>query len=372
MLFNRLQFYVFRQCVAAVLMTLGVILAAILLVDVVEQLRTVGGDADISVLTAISLSLMKLPMLTEHTMPFIILVGAIIAYSRLSRLTELPAMRAAGLSAWRFLTPMAVLALMLGLFAIFVLNPVGAHLNERFETTRATLTGAPVEGIAAERNGVWLRQGSETDQIVIHADTTGTEGIVLNSVDLFEFERIYTREQGTNDFTFRRRISADTATLKDGFWELINVVEQVPDQAPVHRDALSIPTDLDPAKLLDRFAAPSTVGFWRLPGFIAQTERAGLDASRYRMHFQSLLASPILYVAMALIGALVCLRLARLGGTGQLIAWGALAAIILYFVTEITSSLGAAGATSMPVAAFTPPLFALFAALTAIAYMEDG
>lgn len=372
MFFNRLQLYVLKQCLGAVVLTLGIILAAILLVDVVEQLRTVGSDADISVFTAIGLSLMKMPMLTEHTMPFIILVGAIIAFSRLSRLTELPAMRAAGLSAWRFLTPMAVLAGVLGIFTITVLNPVGASLNERFQTNRAMLTGAPVDGISAERNGVWLRQGSETDQIVIHAESTGTDGIQLNNVDLLEFERIYTRNQGTDDFSFRRRISADTATLKDGFWELINVTEHVPDQAPVMRDALSIPTNLDPAKLLDRFAAPSTVGFWRLPGFIAQTERAGLDASRYRMHYQALLASPILYIAMALIGALVCLRLARLGGTGELIAWGAFAAIMLYFVTELTSSLGAAGAAPMSIAAFAPPLFALFSALTAIAYLEDG
>ena len=75
---------------------------------------------------------------------------------------------------------------------------------------------------------------------------------------------------------------------------------------------------------------------------------------------------------MALIGALVCLRLARLGGTGALLAWGAFAAIMLFFVNELTHGLGAAGATPRVIAAFAPPLFAFFTALTAIAYLEDG
>ena len=359
-MFHKLQLYVFRQCLQSLALTLAVIMAAIMLVDVVEQLRTVGSDTEISFLTAIWLSSMKLPMLIEHTMPFIILVGAILAYSRLSRLSELPAMRAAGLAAF------------LGLFTVTVLNPLGADLNSRYETTRASLVGSPVEGISAERNGVWLRQGSDTEQIVIHARSTGDAGVVLNDVKLFEYERVYTRGQGTDDFSFRRRIEADNATLKQGFWELTNVIENTPGLDPVRRDALSIPTDLDPAKLLDRFASPSTVSFWRLPEFISDTRRAGLDASRYEMQYKALLAAPILFVAMGIIGALVCLRLARLGGTGMLIAWGSFAAVMLYFITEITHSLGAAGATSMSVAAFTPPLFALFAALTAIAYLEDG
>ena len=369
---QRLQLYVLRQCLSAVVVTLSVILAAILLVDVVEQLRTVGDSTEISLLTAIKLSMMKMPMLLEHTMPFVILVGAILAFSRLSRLSELPAMRAAGISAWSFLTPLAALALGLGLFVVTVLNPLGANLNSSFETTRASLLDKQVGGIAPPKNGIWLRQGSDSGQFVIHAVSTKQSGIVLSDVKIFEYERIYTRNQGTDDFAFKRRIEASTATLKNGFWELRQVVENTPGLTPVRKEALSIPTDLDPAKLLDRFASPSTIGFWKLPAFIKDTKRAGLDASRYQMHYQALLATPVLYVAMALIGALVCLRLARLGGTAALIAWGSFSAVMLYFVTELSHSLGAAGAAPMAVAASTPPLFALFAALTAIAYLEDG
>lgn len=369
---QRLQRYVFKQSLIGMLVTFGIILAAIVLVDVVEQLRTVGEAANISVLTAIGLTMFKVPMLIEQTMPFLVLVSSIMVFSRLSRLSELPAMRAAGLSAWRFLAPLALLAFVLGIISVTVLNPLGAELATKYEQARAQLVGKAFQGITPSKNGIWLRQGSGTEQFVINAKSTEQAGVVLKQVKIFEYERVYARGESTDDFVFKRRLEAKTATLKDGFWELTQVVENTPGLETVHRRALSIPTDLDPAKLLDRFASTSTIGFWQLPGFISDTKHAGLDAMRYEMHYHSLIAAPILYVAMALIGAIVCLRLARLGGTAQLIAWGAFVAMMLYFVTELAQSLGAAGAAPTLVAALAPPLFALFGALTAIAYLEDG
>jgi len=76
--------------------------------------------------------------------------------------------------------------------------------------------------------------------------------------------------------------------------------------------------------------------------------------------------------AMALIGAVVCLRLQRMGGNSQLLAIGSLAAVGLYFFTQFSSSLGATGAAPPVIAAWSPPLFVLFCTLTFIAYREDG
>ena len=55
--------------------------------------------------------MMKTPGLILETLPFAMLVGSILTYSQLSRRSEIPAIRAAGVSAWRFLGPVMVLAL---------------------------------------------------------------------------------------------------------------------------------------------------------------------------------------------------------------------------------------------------------------------
>ncbi|MEE9381780.1 MAG: LptF/LptG family permease, partial [Hyphomonadaceae bacterium] len=321
----------------------------------------------------ISLSLMKLPMLVEQLLPFSILACSMMTYTRLNRRSELPIIRASGISAWRFLTPVILLAAVLGILTTTVINPLGSRLAGMYEHTRASLLqGSDGSSFTVAASGIWLRQGDAISQIVIHANRVEENGVVLADVKLIEEERLYEAGVATEAFVFTRRIDAKRARLLDGFWQLEDITENVSGAAAVHHEFLSIPTNLDPDKLLDKFATPNTIGFWSLRDFINQTQSAGLDASRYKMRLQSLLALPVLFVAMSLIGALVCLRLSRLGGTSQLIAFGALMAILLFFTTQLASSLGSTGAAPPVVAAWSPALFALFTTLALVAYREDG
>ncbi|MEL7042060.1 MAG: LptF/LptG family permease [Pseudomonadota bacterium] len=372
MIGSRIQRYVFTRCITAFGLVVGVFAITIMLVDIVEQLRTVGGDIDLSPFMAIQLSLMKLPGLIEETLAFAILVSAMIAYNQLSKSSELSVIRATGQSAWQFLAPVIVLAAGLGFFAMAVLNPLGANLSERFETTRANLLIEGGQVVERQRSDVWLRQGRNDSQIVIHAASVDSTGQIFTNVRFLEEGRIYEGGRPTNRFRFVRRIDAETATISGGFWQLSNLIENTPGNAPQRLANLAIETDLDPNTLLSRFTSPDTIGFWGLPEFIRQTQRAGLDTARFSMRWFGLTALPVLYTAMALIGAIVCLRLTRLGGTSQLIASGAGAAVVLFFVTQIAASFGASGAIPAVIAAWSPALCALFISLTILAYQEDG
>lgn len=370
--FSRIQNYILKECLSGLLLVLGIFTLAIVLVDVVEQMRTVGGDVDLSPADALRLSLMKLPMLIEQTLPFSILIAAMIGFTRLNRRSELSVIRATGISAWRFLAPVAFMAVVLGLIATMILNPFGAKLTTSFEAERARLLEQGQQSFTVSNTGVWLRQGNDSTQTVIHAKRVEESGLILIDVKMIQEERLFSGGQATNDFGFVRRIDADRAYLRNGFWQLEGVTENLPNQPFQKRDTLAIPTTLDAVTLLDEFASPNTIGFWSLPKFVRQTRTAGLDATRYAMRWYSLLATPVFFLTMGLIGAIVCLRLQRLGGTPRLLATGAIAAISLYFITQLASSLGATGAAPPAVAAFAPPLFVLFCVLSIVAYKEDG
>lgn len=82
---GRIQRYIFLQCVMSLVMTLGIILLAIVLVDVVEQMRTIGSRTQITIQTAFTLTMMKTPGLILETLPFATLIGSILTYSQLNR-----------------------------------------------------------------------------------------------------------------------------------------------------------------------------------------------------------------------------------------------------------------------------------------------
>ena len=365
---GRIQRYIFIQCLNGLAMTLGIILGAILLVDMVEQLRTVGARIELSLLDAFQLTIMKAPQLILETLPFAILVGSMLAYSKLNRSSELSAIRAAGMSAWRFLAPAFFLATLLGLLSMMAIDPLSTHTNAKYEFDRASLLQETGAGIDARKNlkTVWLRQGTETTQSVIHGEVAPDDNQSLLDVEIFVLEK------NGEEFDFQRRIDAKKATLRPGFWQLEDVTEYSERNEPIKQDFLALTSTLDPSTILNRSKDEKSISFWKLPRLIADARQAGLDADKYIMKYHTLLAMPVLLGAMSLIGAIVCLRLRRSGGVTQLLAAGIGAGFLLFFVNQVSKGLASSGATPPQAAAWAPALIALFSVLSIIAFAEDG
>src|ERR1700682_4131517 len=112
-----------------------VVLAA--MIDYVELLRRGADWPNATPWLLAKISLYRVPQLTERIMPFSVLVGAMSCYLSLSRRLELVVARAAGVSAWQFVAPAMIAALIFGALATTVYNPVAAVLHERSKRLEA-------------------------------------------------------------------------------------------------------------------------------------------------------------------------------------------------------------------------------------------
>jgi lipopolysaccharide export system permease protein len=363
-LFSRLGRYVFVRVLTGIAIALIAVLASILTIDLVEQMRTVGTRADLSLLEALRLTLLKTPMLVEQTLPFVVLAGVMMAVIGLNRSSELVAMRAAGVSAWRFLTPSAFAGVVLGIATITALNPLGARLFQVFENEREGALAPNTQNTPAA--GVWIRQGNEEGQIVIHADRVDSTGSTLRGATFMFFE------QQQDALRFVRRIRAETAELRPGFWQLTNLVEATPGGRPVRETHLAIPTTLDETEMIDRFVTPASLSFWELPPFIREARAAGFAPTRYELKWQSLLAYPLLLAAMAGLGAAFSLQLQRLGNLARWGAAGVGIGLFLFFYSQLAGAFAMTQAVPASVAAWSAPLAGVFIALSIVAFMEDG
>lgn len=369
---SRIQRYIFAVNARALAMVMGVISVAILLVDTVEQISTVGTRVDINLLKAFSLAAMKLPNLVEQTLPFALLIAAMITFRQLSRRAELPVIRASGLSAWAFLMPSILLALSVGLITMWVVSPIGSEMNRRFEAERTKLLESGGAPVAISKSDIWLRDSDDLTRTVIHAKSIDISGTVLRDVRFIQEELIPNDQTDRDVYIFARQLEASQANLQNGFWQLTDVTEYTLGNAAVEFETLSLQTDMTQSSLIDRFSESTHVGFWDLPGYIRNAEAVGINASKFRMRYLSLTAMPVMFIAMAMIGALACLRLVRLGRTAPFIAFGAGSGVMLFFINQLGSSFGTIGAIPPLIAAWTPPVFAVFVCLALIAFNEDG
>jgi len=360
---GRLAGYLFREVWGGVLLVTTVTLSAILLVDAVEQLRSVGTRTELSLTQALQLTLLRAPQLLEQTLPFIMLTGVLLALVRLNRRSEITVMRAAGLSAWALAAPAGALALMLGLVTAAALSPVGSVLQQRYVATRQALLGE-----RAGENGYWFALGYPGGQLVVEAHTVDPVTGELGEVTL----QFFATDPRSGARRLVRRVDAPRGRLTGEALEVYDALEQAPNADPVRYDALRTPSALQPSSLMRRQQDPEGTPVYDLPRAIGEARMAGLQAQRMETRLNETLATPALLAAMALIAVAFSLRLQRLGGVAAWLLVGVTAGFIAYFFGEISNALASVGAVPALAAGWGPPLAALFAGCAALTTLEHA
>jgi lipopolysaccharide export system permease protein len=362
---GHIERYVLERSLTGVGAALAVIAFIIVLVDFVELSRTVGVRArDVTLLDVLGLALLQSPAVILLLLPFAFLFGVLFAYMNLNRRSELIAMRAAGVSAWRFILPAAMASAVIGVVTVTSLNPVASSLNAEFQRRQSQL----MEGyLPAPPKAIWLRQGDGRNQIIIRAARQEGPGVRFKDVTLLVY-----RKEADGGLRFTRRIDADEARLQNGKFALIGVRAGTPGALGVRFGQVSLPSTINMTAALERFASPQAVPFWALPLTIVRTERAGFSATAYRLQFHQLLSTPLMFAGMSVLAAAFSLRLLRLGGLAALAAAGVALGFLFFFLNQLCTSLGRAGVVAPALAAWAPPTLALLAGFTLLCYTEDG
>lgn len=370
-----LWLYIARRFLLMVLATFLAVITLVVIVDLVELLRA-NKQGGAGFLDLIGMAFLHAPSITITAAPFAVLLASMTCFAMLARSSELVVTRAAGVSAWRLMSPAIVVAVLLGVFSFSVYNPVASAFAARFETLEQRFFDRSSSRLAVSSGGLWLRQGSSEGQTVIRAKRASSSIERLWDVSIFQFD---------DSDRLIRRLNARTAVLEDREWRLNGVrrwdllknAAQDSDAALIETvaivvDEMRIPTDLTVEHIIDSFAAPQTISFWKLPGFIQILEDSGFSSDRHRMHWFSLLSAPVIFVAMVLIGAAFSMRHARFGGLGIMALGCVFSGFGYFFLSDIASALGASGSVPVTLAAWAPPLSAMLFAVGLLLHLEDG
>ncbi|MDW3207955.1 MAG: LPS export ABC transporter permease LptG [Alphaproteobacteria bacterium] len=360
-----LSFYMGRQFTfwfSCVFLTL---LAVVAMFDIVELLRRASGKQEVTTDVLIQMSLLKLPHLVQDMLPFAVLLGGMMCFWRLAKSNELVISRAAGVSAWQFLTAPLVITFLVGVILVTTFNPFAAAMRSHYETLEGKYLGKNRAEFAVSETGVWLRQGKQDARAVIHAkDVKGAgDEAFLEGVVVFQLE---------DQDRFVGRIDAATAVLRKGYWELRDAYLSVPGGDTRQVEVYRLATELTMEGIQDSFASADTLSFWELPKFIGTMEDAGFSANAHRLYLHSLLALPALLCAMVLIAAIFSIKVSRRSSTGMMIIGGVVSGFILYFFTNVVHALGLSMSIPAVFAAWMPAGVAMMLGITALLHLEDG
>jgi len=332
--------------------------------DLTELMRRAAGRSNLGFSTVAWITLHKLPGTSEVALPFTVLIACIISFSRLTRRSELSAMRAAGISVWQFCAPACAAALLFGVLSVVAYNPLAARLNGIYQNLEAEHIFGRKEGrVSNVGEAVWLRQSNSIGTAIINAKRGLEHGTRLFEVVIYQLD---------HSDRFLSRFSADRATYHPGRWSLEETWVVGRSGKSVYHPQYWVETTLSRTQVAASLGIASSMSFWDLPQFIKIAKLSGLAANEYRVQYQMLLAQPIWFCVIALMAAVFSLRLPRLGQIKRLVIAGPLLAIGLFLANHVSRSLGDAGLIPATIAAWLAVSFAGIVSLAVLFFQEDG
>ena len=362
-----LHLYFARRFTFKLTAMFGLFVCFIGLIDLIEQMRRLGGKAGFA--EVLLLSMMSLPKGLYVMTPLIVILAAISLFVSLARSSELVVTRASGRSPIYSLIAPVLVAGLVGCVIVAVGNPIVAATSKRYQELSEEFHSNGASTISISNEGLWLRQGGDSGQTVIWASRANGDATVLYDVNFIT----YTAEQGPI-----RRILTQRAELQPGKWILSNAkvwqlaLGQNPEETSSHHKTMGIPSSLTQESIRDSFGKPHTVSVWQLPSFINQLRAAGFSSRRHIVWFHMELARPLFLIAMVLIGAAFTMRHSRFGHTGLYVLAAVLLGFGLYYVRNLAQILAENGQLDPILAAWAPPFASIFLALGLLLHMEDG
>ena len=319
------------------------------------------------------------PERMERLIPGIFGIAALWASLRTSRTNEAIIIRAAGTSGIFALARPALAVLCIGFVMITILGPINARLVQSFQIRVSELEGKQQQIFIENEGYFWFRQVLNDQQAILKATITN-QGQFYEGLHIFIFDKNNAPSE---------HIYAETAELlkdisinspPDGqsgsglcFYDYkissLNRNNQL--QRPKTGKVDCFNSKLTVEKINESVNSPGQVSIWRLPSLIELLEYSGFSTSRYQLHFHMQLAKPILFATMVLIGGGFTMRHSRAFNTAMMVIVAILCILTVIFIQQFTKVMGEVETIHYAVAAWAPPIAALFIAVGLLSYLES-
>lgn len=295
-----------------------------------------------------------IPFILYNMTPLCSLLAVLITFGALSRSSEMTAMKATGVSLYRVIAPVLLLAAIISV-ALFAFDELYLpQANRRQEALLSSIKGKPAQTfLRPDRKWMSGQTGSSGEPgRIFYYQFFDPDRDVFANLTVFEFE--------PGSFALTRRVFAESARWNEGnhTWVLENGWERTFNHETIagyqtfsHRAFNKIHEQPGYFKKEER---PSQeMSFGELSAYIRDLRQSGFDTMRLRVQLQHKLAYPLLTLVMAVLAIPFSMLSGKRGGLAGIGA--AVGVAIAYWVVAgIFENLGNVNSLPVVLAAWSP------------------
>ena len=323
--------YVLKQFLSTFAMVLATFVMLLLVFTFFELLGDIIRNR--TPLVTVGAYLMNLtPNMIYTITPLSVLIAVLVVFGLLNRSSELTAMKASGVSLYRIVLPVMVIAAALAVFLFAFDQLYLPKANRRQEALRNIIKGRPAQTMAKPgQNWIFGRQQPGQPGRIFYYEYFDTDQDSFGNITVFEFN--------PDTFSITRRIFAASARwdpqiekwVFEHGWERDFNGDEISNYSPFELN--TFPEIREQPQYFKKEVRLSTeMSFEELSAYIRDLRQSGFDTIRLRVQLNRKLAYPIITLVMAVLAVPFALSM---GKRGSLAGIGvAIGVAITYFVVS--------------------------------------
>lgn len=323
--------YVLRRTLIPLAFVFAAFVGVFVLVDLFDHANSFI-DNDVPVRIVIAYYAHYMPFVVVLTAPVAMLLATLLAVGRFTRSNELAAMKGSGVSLYRILLPVVLLATALSAASLVVAETVVPRATgRRLEIQDTHIRKRPSRTVRSDV--IYMRPDGTT----LLAKRFDTRNNTLEEVTVQDFDE---------DLRPRTRIDAATGTWEDGRWVLhdgrMRLFTAGAESAAVFVSRPLPYAGPTPRELSTRVLKPEELGYRDLRAHIARLRASGTDPGDLPVQLELKLSFPFVVLIMTLLGAPIAAG-ARRGGFALAFTAALAISFVYYGVLQVGSVLGSQG-----------------------------
>ncbi len=295
-----------------------------------------------------------IPYFVYNVTPYCVLLAVLVTFGLMQKANEITAMKATGISIYRVILPVMVIAAVLATGLFFFEQTYLPHFNKRQDALRNQIKGKPAQTfLRPDRKWIF---GQHSD--IYYYEFFDAETNRFGSISIFEFD--------PQTFELTKRIYATRAHWSDTLqkwvfeqgWTRSFRGSAIQDYAPFDVETFAELSER-PSYFKKEVKQFSEMNYTELKNYIHDLQQSGFDVVKLRVQLQKKIAYPIISFVMAVLAIPFALRAGKRGAVGGVVIAVAIGFVYLG-VVSLFEAMGNTNQLPPALAAWSPDvLFAL-------------
>ena len=344
-----------------ILMSWAILISIISILDLSDLYNKTRFIESIAFNDIFFLTIENIPIRADDLLFYAILFGTVMCFLELKKSQEFLILRVNGISVWKSFVIISIVPLLFGIFSIFILNPIVSFSQKIYSIHHDRLFEKGVYSISISNEGLWLRDRSNQDDILIKGSYLDTEKSMIKNPVFFLI---------SSNTLPAKRIDADWAFLDNYKWILENT--KVNGKNFNAAKTINIKSVLTKDDLKFTSNSPHSLSLFEIPRFIKILESTGIPSSVYKVYFHKILSQPLSYIGIiALAGALIFGKFSRLP-SNRTLTFTIIGGFVYFFVQKLFIALGSSGQMPIILATWIPSVLLLGLGVLLIVLIEES